>query len=113
MDYGAHLPVVDFGSHQFSLERLSAYVQTARDLGFKALSPYDERPFDIVAPMARRADGTCGNAFSQRRHGGRDERPAAGGSRSVANGKGPGRHRSALQWAAIRRRRPGFVGARL
>ena len=31
MDYGAHLPVVDFGSHQFSLERLSAYVQTARD----------------------------------------------------------------------------------
>jgi alkanesulfonate monooxygenase SsuD/methylene tetrahydromethanopterin reductase-like flavin-dependent oxidoreductase (luciferase family) len=41
MDYGAHLPVVDFGSHQFSLERLSAYVQTARDLGFKAISTND------------------------------------------------------------------------
>ena len=111
MDYGAHLPVVDFGSHQFSLERLSAYVQTARDLGFKALTTNDH--LIIVAPMARRADGTCGNAFSQRRHGGRDERPAAGGSRSVANGKGPGRYRSALQWTSICRRRPGFVYARL
>ena len=41
MDYGVHLPVVDFGSHQFSLGRLSAYVQTARDLGFNALSTND------------------------------------------------------------------------
>ena len=41
MDYGAHLPVVDFGSHQFSVERLSEYAQTARDLGFKALSTND------------------------------------------------------------------------
>jgi len=41
MDYAAHLPVVDFGSHQFSMERLSAYVETARDLGFKALSTND------------------------------------------------------------------------
>ena len=41
MDYGVHLPVVGFGSHQFSLGRLSAYVQTARDLGFKALSTND------------------------------------------------------------------------
>ena len=36
MDYGAHLPVIDFGFQRFSLERLSAYVQTTRDLGFKA-----------------------------------------------------------------------------
>ena len=41
MDYGVHLPVVDFGSHQFCLERLTAYVQTARDSGFKALSTND------------------------------------------------------------------------
>ena len=38
MDYGAHLPVIDFGFHKFSLEWLSAYVRTARDLGFKAIS---------------------------------------------------------------------------
>jgi len=55
MDYGAHLPVVDFGNQRFSLERLSAYVQTARDLGFKAVSTNDHlisaRPW-LDAPTA-------------------------------------------------------------
>lgn len=55
MDYGAHLPVVGFGTQRFSLERLSAYVQTARDLGFKAVSTNDHliaaRPW-IDAPTA-------------------------------------------------------------
>ncbi len=41
MDYGVHLPVVDFGFQRYSLERLSAYVRTARDLGFKAVSTND------------------------------------------------------------------------
>lgn len=41
MDYGAHLPVVDFGFHKFSLAWLSAYVRTARDLGFKAVIAND------------------------------------------------------------------------
>jgi len=55
LDYGAHLPVVDFGNQRFSLERLSAYVQTARDLGFKAVSTNDHlisaRPW-LDAPTA-------------------------------------------------------------
>ncbi len=55
MDYGAHLPVIDFGFHKFSLEWLSAYVQTARDLGFKAISTNDHlihsRPW-LDAPTA-------------------------------------------------------------
>ena len=55
MDYGAHLPVIDFGSQRFSLERLSTYVQTARDLGFKAVSTNDHlishRPW-LDAPTA-------------------------------------------------------------
>jgi probable F420-dependent oxidoreductase len=41
LDYGVHLPVVDFNNQGFSLERLSAYVRTARDLGFKAISTND------------------------------------------------------------------------
>ena len=41
MDYGAHLPVVDFGFRKFSLEWLSLYVRTARDLGFKAVLAND------------------------------------------------------------------------
>jgi alkanesulfonate monooxygenase SsuD/methylene tetrahydromethanopterin reductase-like flavin-dependent oxidoreductase (luciferase family) len=55
LDYGAHLPVVDFGFRKFSLEWLSAYVRTARDLGFKAVFANDHliysRPW-IDAPTA-------------------------------------------------------------
>jgi alkanesulfonate monooxygenase SsuD/methylene tetrahydromethanopterin reductase-like flavin-dependent oxidoreductase (luciferase family) len=55
LDYGAHLPVIDFGFHKFSLESLSAYVRTARDLGFKAISTNDHlihsRPW-LDAPTA-------------------------------------------------------------
>lgn len=55
MDYGAHLPVVDFGFREFSLEWLCAYVQTARDLGFKAVLANDHliysRPW-LDAPTA-------------------------------------------------------------
>ena len=55
MDYGIHLPVVDFGFHKFSLEWLSAYVRTARDLGFKAVLANDHliysRPW-LDAPTA-------------------------------------------------------------
>ena len=55
MDYGAHLPVIDFGFQRFSLEWLTAYVQTARDLGFRAVSTNDHlihsRPW-LDAPTA-------------------------------------------------------------
>ncbi|HSE88439.1 MAG TPA: LLM class flavin-dependent oxidoreductase [Candidatus Binatia bacterium] len=55
MDYGAHLPVIDFGFRRFSLEWLSAYVRTARDLGFKAVLANDHliysRPW-LDAPTA-------------------------------------------------------------
>lgn len=55
MDYGVHLPVVDFGFCRFSLEWLSAYVRTARELGFKAVLANDHliysRPW-LDAPTA-------------------------------------------------------------
>jgi probable F420-dependent oxidoreductase len=55
LDYGAHLPVIDFGFHHFSLEWLSAYVRAARELGFKAISTNDHliysRPW-LDAPTA-------------------------------------------------------------
>jgi alkanesulfonate monooxygenase SsuD/methylene tetrahydromethanopterin reductase-like flavin-dependent oxidoreductase (luciferase family) len=55
VDYGAHLPVINFGFHEFSLDSLSAYVQAARDLGFKAVSTNDHlihsRPW-LDAPTA-------------------------------------------------------------
>jgi alkanesulfonate monooxygenase SsuD/methylene tetrahydromethanopterin reductase-like flavin-dependent oxidoreductase (luciferase family) len=55
LDYGAHLPVIDFGFREFSLEWLSAYVRTARDLGFNAVLANDHliysRPW-LDAPTA-------------------------------------------------------------
>jgi alkanesulfonate monooxygenase SsuD/methylene tetrahydromethanopterin reductase-like flavin-dependent oxidoreductase (luciferase family) len=55
LDYGAHLPVIDFGFRKFSLEWLSAYVRTTRDLGFKAVLANDHliysRPW-LDAPTA-------------------------------------------------------------
>ena len=47
MDYGAHLPVIDFGFRKFSLEWLSAYVRTARDLGFKAVLANDHLIYSL------------------------------------------------------------------
>jgi alkanesulfonate monooxygenase SsuD/methylene tetrahydromethanopterin reductase-like flavin-dependent oxidoreductase (luciferase family) len=55
LDYGVHLPVIDFGFQRFSLERLATYVQTAAKLGFKAISTNDHliysRPW-LDAPTA-------------------------------------------------------------
>jgi hypothetical protein len=57
LDYGAHLPVIDFGFRKFSLKWLSAYVRTARDLGFKAVLANDHLLYS--RPVARRAYRSC------------------------------------------------------
>ena len=41
VDYGVHLPVIDFGFHRFLLEGLCAYVRAAEEMGFKAVSTND------------------------------------------------------------------------
>jgi alkanesulfonate monooxygenase SsuD/methylene tetrahydromethanopterin reductase-like flavin-dependent oxidoreductase (luciferase family) len=70
VDYGAHLPVIDFGFHKFSLEWLSAYVRTARDLGFKAISTNDHlihsRPGWMRRPLLRRSSLIAGTWLSVR-----------------------------------------------
>jgi probable F420-dependent oxidoreductase len=71
LDYGAHLPVIDFTNQGFSLERLSAYVRTARDLGFKAISTNDHlvytRPWidaltTLAAILAQSGDMAVGTS---------------------------------------------------
>lgn len=47
MDYGAHLPLMDFGGNPYTLEHLLAYAQTAERLGFKALSANDHMVFSV------------------------------------------------------------------
>ena len=38
MDFGAHLPLMDFGGNRYLLGDLVAYARTARKLGFGAVS---------------------------------------------------------------------------
>jgi alkanesulfonate monooxygenase SsuD/methylene tetrahydromethanopterin reductase-like flavin-dependent oxidoreductase (luciferase family) len=47
MEFGAHLPLMDFGGHPYSLEHLTAYTQTAARLGFSALSVNDHMVFSV------------------------------------------------------------------
>ena len=41
MDFGLHLPLMDFGGNPFTLDHLVAYAETSQELGFTALAAND------------------------------------------------------------------------
>jgi alkanesulfonate monooxygenase SsuD/methylene tetrahydromethanopterin reductase-like flavin-dependent oxidoreductase (luciferase family) len=47
VEYGAHLPLMDFGGHPYSLSHLAQYTDTAARLGFRALSVNDHMVFSV------------------------------------------------------------------
>jgi alkanesulfonate monooxygenase SsuD/methylene tetrahydromethanopterin reductase-like flavin-dependent oxidoreductase (luciferase family) len=47
MDFGAHLPLMDFGGHPYTLDHLVAYTKAATQLGFAALSVNDHMVFSV------------------------------------------------------------------
>ena len=47
MDFGAHLPLMDFGGNPYTLAHLATYTQTAARLGFRALSVNDHMVFSV------------------------------------------------------------------
>jgi alkanesulfonate monooxygenase SsuD/methylene tetrahydromethanopterin reductase-like flavin-dependent oxidoreductase (luciferase family) len=47
MEFGAHLPLMDFGGHPYTLEHLTAYTKAAEQLGFGALSVNDHMVFSV------------------------------------------------------------------
>lgn len=47
MDFGAHLPLMDFGGNPYSFEKLAAYTETAARLGFSALAVNDHMVFSV------------------------------------------------------------------
>jgi alkanesulfonate monooxygenase SsuD/methylene tetrahydromethanopterin reductase-like flavin-dependent oxidoreductase (luciferase family) len=44
---GAHLPLMDFGGHPYTLEHLTGYARTAARLGFHALACNDHMAFSV------------------------------------------------------------------
>lgn len=47
MDFGAHLPLMDFGGNPYSLDALTEYTDVARQLGFTALCVNDHMVFEV------------------------------------------------------------------
>ena len=47
MDFGAHLPLMDFGGNPYTRQHLAAYTETAARLGFRALSANDHMAFSV------------------------------------------------------------------
>jgi alkanesulfonate monooxygenase SsuD/methylene tetrahydromethanopterin reductase-like flavin-dependent oxidoreductase (luciferase family) len=47
MDIGAHLPLMDFGGHPYTLEHLVEYTKTAEELGFSAISVNDHMVYSV------------------------------------------------------------------
>src|SRR5262249_20633083 len=47
MEFGAHLPLMDFGGHPYTFDHLRAYTKTAAQLGFGALSVNDHIVFGV------------------------------------------------------------------
>jgi alkanesulfonate monooxygenase SsuD/methylene tetrahydromethanopterin reductase-like flavin-dependent oxidoreductase (luciferase family) len=47
MEFGAHLPLMDFGGNPYSFGHLAAYTDTAARLGFTALSANDHLAFSV------------------------------------------------------------------
>jgi probable F420-dependent oxidoreductase len=47
MDFGAHLPLMDFGGNTYALDDLVAYTRRAEQLGFAAVSVNDHMVFSV------------------------------------------------------------------
>jgi probable F420-dependent oxidoreductase len=47
MEFGVHLPLMDFGGHPYTLDHLIAYTETAAQLGFSAVSVNDHMVFSV------------------------------------------------------------------
>ena len=50
MDFAAHLPLMDFGGHPYTLDHLVRYAKTTAQLGFSALSVNDHLVFPVSWP---------------------------------------------------------------
>jgi alkanesulfonate monooxygenase SsuD/methylene tetrahydromethanopterin reductase-like flavin-dependent oxidoreductase (luciferase family) len=73
VNIGAHLPLMDFGGHPYTVEHLTSYARTAARLGFDALTandhlvysvPWLDGPSAIAAVMDHSADLTLATTVS-------------------------------------------------
>ena len=111
MDFGAHLPLMDFGGNPYSLDHLTGVLGDGG--AARVQRAVGQRPHGVLGAVARWADGAGGHDRPLRDDDARDHRVAPGDPRPRAAGQDAGRHRSAQRRAARRRRRPRVLRARL
>ena len=109
MDFGAHLPLMDFGGHPYTLDHLVAYTKTAAQLGFGALSvndhmvfsvPWLDGPVALAAVMEHSGEMTLATTVALAVvRGPVPRRQDVGRDRSSLG-------RSAASWPSVRARRP-------
>ena len=108
MEFGAHLPLMDFGGHPYTLGHLTAYTTTAAQLGFRALSVNDHMVFAVPwldGPTAGGGDGALGgddagdDGLARSRCADRCRSPRPWPRSIVCRGVGCWR-----QWVRVRRR---------
>ena len=82
MDFGAHLPLMDFGGHPYTLDHLVAYTKTAARARLQCA--VGERPPGVLGAVARRADRARRGDGALGRHDAGDDGRARGGARPGA-----------------------------
>lgn len=60
MEYGAHLPLIDFDGEVSTLAKLLDFTETVEELGYRFLCANDY--FVFFETLARRTDGTRGGS---------------------------------------------------
>ena len=110
MEFGVHLPLMDFGDHPFSIDHLVRYSETAARLGFAALSVNDHH---VRRPMAGWSHCSGRRAGSQWRDVAGHDRGPARRSRSGCSGQDARSDRSSEWRPPHRRCRAWLVGSRL
>ena len=74
MDYGAHLPIIDFRAGSHTRPRLQKYAVAARYLGFRYLAANDH----LIFTLPRRPHRARRRPLRVRKHDRRDDRRSAG-----------------------------------
>ena len=110
MEYGAHLPLIDFGTSP-SLRGLKEYARAAADLDYRCLCANDHLLFG--RPWLDGPTALAAVIEESRRSCARDHHRAARHPRPGAAREDARRDRCALGGPLDRRRRPWFVGRRL
>ncbi len=68
MDFGAHLPLMDFGGNRYTLADLCACTRTAAELGSRAVSVNDHMVFSVgkVRPHSSDPEQHCESSSAYR-----------------------------------------------